>query len=594
MPIRELPPHLVNQIAAGEVVERPASVVKELLENSLDAGATRIEIDIGEGGIRLIRVRDDGLGIARDELALALGRHATSKIASLDDLSCIASLGFRGEALPSIASVSRLRLVSRARGVAEAWAMGCEGGQLEGPLPAAHPPGTLVEVRDLFYNTPARRRFLRSPRTEFQHVRGVVERMALGRFAVAFRLRHDERAQFDLPVATEPAQQERRMAQLAGEDFVASLRHLERDAGGMRLYGWISHPTFSRSQPDRQHFYVNGRAVRDKLVASAVRMAYQDVLYHGRFPGFVLFLEMDPALVDVNAHPAKTEVRFREPGPMHDFIRRTVESALAATSPGREAARIAPPASTAPSAGPAPALASLFTLPAAEAVRESLAAYAGLAAAPPAMMPSASVPVPAVPGGGEPPLGHALAQLSGIYILAQTSRGLVIVDMHAAHERVTFEKLRAQAAGAGIPAQPLLVPRSLAVSAGEAGWIEEQGGALAHYGFQLERGGPTTVLVRAVPALLAGAEVEGLVRDLLADLCRDGHSSRVEQRMDEVLASAACHASVRAHRQLTLAEMDALLRAMEATERADQCNHGRPTWVELPMADLDRLFLRGR
>jgi len=586
MPIRELPAHLVNQIAAGEVVERPAAVAKELLENSLDAGAARIEIDVEEGGIRLVRVRDDGLGIPRSELALALGRHATSKIESLDDLSRIASLGFRGEALPSIASVSRLRLTSRAREAQQAATLTCEGGCIAGPVPAAHPPGTLVEVHDLFFNTPARRRFLRSARTEFQHLRAAAERMALGRFATSFRLTHDRREVFDLPAATDRALQERRIALLAGEEFVASLRHIEREAGGLRLTGWISHPTFARSQPDLQHFYVNGRAVRDKLVASAVRLAYQDVLYHGRFPGFVLFLEMDPGLVDVNAHPAKTEVRFREPGAMHDFIRRAVESALAATSPGRAAARV--PAAAPASPLPGPAVAGLFAAPAG-VLRESMSAYASLAAGPPA-----SEALAAVPAGEPPPLGHALAQLGGVYVLAQTSRGLAIVDMHAAHERVTFERLKAQAAGAGVPSQPLLVPHSLAVSAAEAAWIEEQGSALLRYGFQIERAGPLAVVVRALPAALAGAGVDGLVRDLLADLCRDGHSSRLAQRMDEALATAACHASVRASRQLSLAEMDALLRAMEATDRADQCSHGRPTWVELSMAELDRLFLRGR
>ncbi|CAG0941851.1 DNA mismatch repair protein MutL [Gammaproteobacteria bacterium] len=582
MPIRQLPPQLINQIAAGEVVERPASVAKELLENSLDAGARRIDIDAEEGGIRLLRVRDDGVGIARDELALALARHATSKIGSLEDLSCIASLGFRGEALPSIASVSRLRLVSRPANAEAAFGVDSDGGNIEGPAPAAHPPGTLVEVRDLFFNTPARRRFLRSERTEYQHLQAVVERIALGRFATSIRFTHNRRQVLDLPAAADRAAQERRLAQLAGEDFVSSLMYLERDAGGLRLSGWISRPTFSRSQPDRQHFYINGRAVRDKLVASAVRLAYQDVLYHGRFPGFALYLEMDPALVDVNAHPAKLEVRFREPGSIHDFIRRTVETALSGTSPGRI------PASTAPirmqATVPAAATAALFP-GAGRVLRETPDAYAVLA------MPSQPVEPTA---GGMPPLGHALAQLGGIYILAETDRGLAIIDMHAAHERVTYEALKAQCAASGVASQPLLVPQALAVSESEASWVEEQGAALLQYGFAIERTGPAAVTVRAVPALLAGADIERLVRDLLADLCLDGHSARIGQGLDAVLSTTACHASVRAHRQLTVAEMNALLRSMENTDRADQCNHGRPTWTELSMQDLDRLFRRGR
>lgn len=584
MPIRELPPHLVNQIAAGEVVERPASVAKELLENSLDAGARQIAIDAEEGGIRLLRVRDDGVGIERDELALALARHATSKIGSLDDLSCIATLGFRGEALPSIASVSRLQLVSRPADATTAYAVTSDGGSVEGPVPAAHPPGTLAEIRDLFFNTPARRRFLRSERTEFQHLQAVVERMALGRFTTSFRFTHNRRQVFDLPAATDRAAQERRLAQLAGEDFVASLMHLEREAGGLRLAGWISRPTFSRSQPDRQHFYINGRAVRDKLVASAVRQAYRDVLYHGRFPGFALYLEMDPALVDVNAHPAKLEVRFREPGAIHDFIRRTVETALSGTSPGRGPA-VVRPAPVPATPAPVPATTAALFNGAGHATHEAQAAYAALAMPPP----------PAgVTGAGTAPLGHALAQLGGVYILAETSRGLAIIDMHAAHERVTYETLKAQCATAGIASQPLLVPQALAVSMAEASWIEEQGAALAQYGFQIERVGPAAVIVRAVPALLAGVDIERLVRDLLADLCLDGQSARLEQQLDAVLSTTACHASVRAHRQLSLAEMNALLRSMEATDRADQCNHGRPTWTELSMQDLDRLFRRGR
>jgi DNA mismatch repair protein MutL len=583
MPIRELPAHLVNQIAAGEVVERPASVVKELLENSLDAGASRVEVDVEAGGTRLIRVRDDGVGISAAELPLALARHATSKIETLNDLSRIASLGFRGEALPSIASVSRLRLVSQQRGEPVAYAIACDGGDLGTVTPAAHPAGTTLEVRDLFFNTPARRRFLRTERTELQHLQAVVERIALSRFGTAFRFLHNRRPVLDLPAAAARAAQEERLARIAGEEFIAGSLHLEREAAGMRLSGWISRPTYSRSQPDTQHVFLNGRAIRDRLIVNAVRLAYQDVLYHGRFAAFALYLEMDPERVDVNAHPAKLEVRFRDPGPVHDFIRRTVESALAATRPGHAHGAPSPVAL----AGVPIQLAASLPLPPRTA-REAAGGY-GMEA-----HVQAAGLAPTGRDAAAPPLGFAIAQLHGVYILAQTREGLAIVDAHAAHERVTYERLKRQAQVGGIPSQPLLMPMSLRVTVAEAGLVAQRHEILEALGFDVDCTGPETVVVRAAPAILLDADVEALMRDMLADWREQGDSQRAAHIIDEALATAACHAAVRANRLLSLAEMNALLRDMEATDRADQCSHGRPTWTELSMQDLDRLFLRGR
>lgn len=584
MPIRALPPHLVNQIAAGEVVERPASVVKELVENSLDAGARRVDIEVEAGGTRLIRVRDDGVGIPPDELTLALARHATSKIENLDDLTCIASLGFRGEALPSIAAVSRLRLVSRLRRESKAYAVECDGGAIVGPVPASHPPGSMLEVRDLFFNTPARRRFLRSERTELQHLQAAVEGLALSRFSTSFRFAHNRRPVLDLPAAEHRAAQEQRVGQIVGEQFMAGALHLDREAAGMRLHGWIARPTFSRSQADLQHFFINGRPVRDRLTANAVRLAYQDVLFHGRYPAFVLFLEMDPSAVDVNAHPAKLEVRFHDPGAVHDFVRRSVEAGLSLTRPGGDGGTVA--ADTGRVAPPASGPLNLFARPAATPVlQEAVAGYAELAR-------SAAAEVH--DHDRDFPLGHALAQLQGIYILSQTRRGLVIVDAHAAHERVTYEQLKAVAQSNAVPGQPLLVPQTLAVTEAEARLIDEYGALLQQLGLVVDRTGPFSVTIRAVPAALAGADVVALLRDIFADWFTQGASRRLEQVLDAALSKAACHAAVRAHRQLTIPEMNALLRAMEATERADQCSHGRPTWTELSLQDLDRLFQRGR
>ncbi len=590
MPIRQLPPQLIDQIAAGEVVERPASVVKELVENSLDAGATRIELEIDGGGLRQCLVRDDGCGIPRDELALALSRHATSKIASLEDLERVGTLGFRGEALPSIASVSRLSVTSRARGADTAWRADADGGRLAPPAPAAHPPGTTIVVRDLFFNTPARRRFMRSERTEFTHVERVARRLALSRFDTGFRLSREGKAVFDLRAAADGAARLRRVEAVCGEAFAAHAMEVEHAVAGLRLTGWLGLPTFSRAQPDLQYFFVNGRMIRDRLVTHALRQAYADVLFHGRHPAYVLYLEMDPSLVDVNAHPTKHEVRFRDARSTHGFLYQVVERALAGTRP---AAAAGAPAPATPSFGFAPRAGS-WTGPSRQdpmplAVAEPAAQLRGAEHA--AVLP----PMPAAGAQGEmPPLGYALAQLGGIYILAQNREGLVIVDMHAAHERVLYEQLKNSIAGATAAGQPLLVPLSVRVSAAEAELAESVTPQLAALGFELDRRGPDVLVIRQVPAILAAADAETLLRDILSDLAEQGGSRRLEERINQVLGTMACHGAVRAHRQLTPAEMNALLRDMERTERADQCNHGRPTWTQLSLPQLDKLFLRGR
>lgn len=588
MPIRELPPHLVNQIAAGEVVERPASVVKELLENSLDAGATRIDVELEEAGIRLCRIRDDGLGIPRDELALALARHATSKIGSLTDLEHVATLGFRGEALPSIASVARLELRSRSRDATQAFAVRAGDGSISPPEPAAHPPGTSVEVRDLFFNTPARRRFLRSERTEFDHVRDVVSRVVLSRESVAVRLTHNGRVILDVPAAATPAAAAARVAKVCGREFVDESLYVERAGEQYLLRGWCSRPTFSRPQPDLQYLFLNGRAIRDRAIASAVRAAYRDVLYRDRWPAFVLHLDMDPALVDVNAHPAKHEVRFREPSRVYDFVRRTIETALAQGAGGAVAGAGATP-------GPVSAAAGTGGWGSRSAVPASVAFLPGLPLAGPGMATPAGVrePGPPVP----PAFGTALAQLHGIYILAATPTGLVVVDAHAAHERVTYERLKAALRSGPVASQALLLPVPVAVPPGLAEGLEAHAAELGRLGFSLQRTGPERVSVHAVPTLLADVDVGDLVQQLLAAVGAVGGEATTEDLwpvLERALANVACRASVRARRSLQRAEMDQLLADMATTPRIDQCNHGRPTWVAFSLGEIDRLFARGR
>jgi DNA mismatch repair protein MutL len=617
MPIRILPPQLINQIAAGEVVERPASAIKELVENAFDAGARAVDIDVEQGGLRLMRIRDDGGGIAREDLSLALSRHATSKIATLDDLEHVATMGFRGEALPSISSVSRLALTSRTRGERCAWRVTTDGAEAEFDVqPAAHPEGTTVEVRDLFYNTPARRKFLRSEKTEFQHIETLVKRMALARFDVGFSLSHNQRSVFSLRPAETQADIERRLALLLGEEFLEQALAVEFSAaGGLRLSGWVGLPTFSRSQADMQFFYVNGRLVRDKLVSAAVRQAYQDVLYHGRQPVYVLYLELDPVLVDVNAHPAKLEVRFRESRLVHDFLFRGLHQVLGGARPGaavigEASAEVDAPAadvaSTPSRSEPSPRPSLRMSPPPASRpssssfrqtslplnVAEAIQGYTDLYATPaPSVRPA---PAEHRDEDAMPPLGFAVAHLHGAFILAQSRNGLILVDAHAAHERLTYEKLKQQHQAGPVPSQPLLLPIRLKVSEAEAELAMDAQETLAALGIELSRTGPETLLVRALPALLDEAEGERLMRDVLADLNEHGHSSRVEETLNAVLATVACHGSVRANRKLTVPEMNMLLREMEATERSGQCNHGRPTWVELSVKDLNNLFQRGR
>jgi DNA mismatch repair protein MutL len=589
--IRQLPDTLINQIAAGEVVERPASVVKELVENALDAGARRIDIDLEEGGVRLIRIRDDGGGIGPEELPLAVSRHATSKIASIDDLEAVATLGFRGEALPSVASVSRFRLASRPRDAAHGAELRIEGGRLGEVVPQAHPHGTTVEVRDLFYNVPARRKFLRAERTELSHIEEWLRSLALARPDVELRVTHNGKpsrrwkGEGDLL-------SEVRLHEALGEEFARNALRVDHAGAGLRLHGWIAQPAYNRASTDQQYLYVNGRSVRDRNVAHAVRQAYSDVLFHGRHPAYVLFLELDPRGVDVNVHPAKHEVRFRESRLVHDFVYRSLHAALAETRAGATAA-------------PMPSLAAAnearWSMPPPQQqaiglrVGDAPAAYAALyAPRDGALPPTAQPEMPQDAPGGMPPLGYAIAQLHGIYILAENADGLVVVDMHAAHERIGYEKLKAAHDGAGLRTQPLLVPASLAVSEREADVAEREAGTLARLGFEVQRSGPQSLLLRSVPALLAHGDVEALLRDVLADLREHGSTRRVDDTRDALLATMACHGAVRANRRLTLPEMNALLREMEATERSGQCNHGRPTWTRFSLAEMDRWFLRGR
>ena len=595
--IRPLPPELVNQIAAGEVIERPASVVKELVENSLDAGARRIEIDIEQGGARLIRVGDDGGGIDVEDLPLAISAHATSKIASFDDLERVATLGFRGEALPSIASVSRFALTSRLRDGANAWRIEVDGGKPRAVVPAQHPPGTRIEVRDLFYNLPARRKFLRAERTEFGHIDELVKSIALARTGTEFRLSHNGKPVRLLKPVADADDHARRVADVLGEEFPASSLRVEHAAAGLRLAGWVGLPTASRAQADQQYFHVNGRLVRDRLVAHAVRQAYADVLFHGRHAAFVLFLELDPALVDVNVHPAKHEVRFREGRLVHDFLYRKLNDALSGARAGAVSAAVSAGAAMLGEPVPAQAWQGRQQGGLGLRVGDGMGDYAALfgAGAPSMPFPPAAGASPMPADAGEvPPLGFALAQLRGIYVLAENAHGLVLVDMHAAHERITYEKLKAAQVGEGIRSQLLLVPLALAVSEREARVVEEQAERFAELGFDIARSGPQGVLVRRIPVVLDGADVAQLVRDVVADLALHGQTRRIEESTNELLATMACHGSVRANRRLGLAEMNALLREMEATERSGQCNHGRPTWVQLAIADLDRMFLRGR
>lgn len=600
-PIRVLPSQLINQIAAGEVVERPASIAKELIENSLDAGCTRLEIDLEQAGIKRLRVRDDGTGIQADQLLLALASHATSKVADLADLEAVQTLGFRGEALASIASVSRLTLTSRVEAAATGYRVTAGTGVEPGiPIPAAHPRGTTVEVRDLFYNTPARRKFLRTEKTELGHIDQVVRRLALARPGLGLALRHNGRTLLDLaPTGADAAAMRERLGVLLGAPFVEHALWLDEQALDLRLHGWVLQPAFSRAQPDQQYFYVNGRMVRDKLVGHAVRQAFSDVLHHSRYPAYLLFLSLPPRLVDVNVHPAKQEVRFREGRQVHDFLFRALTRRLAAGTLGAPGAAF----ESVPRAGVRQEVSGLEPLNDATYPSEPRRAHlaSGVAEAIPQVWPSREVAGPGLADGGGvaqegelPPLGFALAQLHGIYLLAQSADGLILVDIHAAHERVGYERLKAAWAAGGVVRQPLLLPVTFQVGVREADLLEAHLEVLDASGLGVDRVGPDALRVREVPTLLQGVDLERLLRDLIADLAVQGASARVEDRVNRILATLACHGAVRAGRRLSIPEMNALLRDMERIERADQCNHGRPTWVKVGLAELDRLFSRGR
>lgn len=638
MRIHALPTQLVNQIAAGEVVERPASVVKELVENCFDAGASQIQIDVEQGGVRQIRIRDNGCGIEKDDLALALSRHATSKIRSLEDLEQVLSMGFRGEALPSISSVARLTLISRTADADCAWQVSADGTEKNfDPQPDPHPAGTTVDVRDLFYNTPARRKFLKAEKTEFAHIESLIQKLALARFDVGFLLNHNQREILNLKPAQTDADQAKRVAAICGSAFVENAVKIDFAASGLHLHGWVGLPTFSRSQQDMQFFYVNGRLIKDRLVAHAIKQAYHDVLYHGRHSVFVLYLTLDPALVDVNAHPTKLEVRFREGRSVHDFLFQALHRSLADQRPGVAVAAQQTLEIVATTVDePAPKDSS----PLRQALTEQLSLPLSLvepyevttnAVAEPPSSPAASYrtpqsaatpsaygfgqaqrrlspetaadqikaysklyPAETVADSAMPPLGFALAHIHNIYILAETANGIILVDAHAAHERVTYERLKQHYQQRAIVSQPLLLPIKLKVSPAEADLAEQEHQFFMDLGFELNRSGPETVVLRSTPALLSKTDVDQLIRDVLADLLTNGVSHQMEAASNAVLATMACHSSVRAKRKLSVEEMNALLRDMEQTERIGQCNHGRPTWVTLSHQDLDRFFMRGQ
>ena len=581
--IRPLPELLVSQIAAGEVVERPASALKELMENSLDAGAQSIAIDLAQGGVRRLRVVDDGCGIERDDLPLALARFATSKIATLEDLERAATLGFRGEALASIGAVARLSIVSRRGGERHAWRIACEAGAVSAVEPAALAAGTTIEVEELYFNTPARRKFLKSEATEFARCEEAFSRIALSRPGVAFSLTHNGRRAAHLA----PQDARARAASIVGEDFAQAAVPVRSEGPRVALTGLVAAPGFTRASRDAQFLFVNGRFVRDKVVAHAIREAYADVLHHDRHPAYVLFLELDPALVDVNVHPAKSEVRFRESSAVHQFVFHALARALSAPlAQAPDTQDGLPPAARSWSVPGFPAQGAL-------AVAQPTARYEALFAAA-VSDERAALSRPVAEPAAPPALGYALAQLHGVYILAQNAAGLVVVDMHAAHERIVYEGLKEALDLAPLPSQPLLVPIAMAASPEEAEEAQRARAELERLGFDVAASGPRELVVRAVPALLADLDAQALIRSILAEMREFGASRALVERRNELLSTMACHAAVRANRSLTVPEMNALLRDMERTERAGSCNHGRPTWVQFPMTDLDRLFLRGR
>lgn len=607
--IQQLNNRLANQIAAGEVVERPASVVKELVENSLDAGATTITLDLEQGGTRLIRVRDDGVGIHPEDLTLSLSRHATSKIREIDDLEAVGTLGFRGEAIASIASVSRLAITSNiSTNPAEGYSAITRGENMDAELsPAPHPRGTTVEVKDLFFNTPARRKFLRTEKTEFQKIEDVVRKVSLSHPAVSLTISHNGKVTRQYPAAASAQELDRRVSSVFGKAFVESAIYVESENNGFKLSGWIGLPNYSRSQADQQYFYVNGRIIKDKVVTHAVRQGYQDVLYHGRHPVYALFLTIDPRLVDVNVHPTKHEVRFRESRQVHDFLFRAIHRALADVRP------VTDPHASVETNGISfsnPTQGSIgfgqnggfgqggsFGQSRGFGQNGGAAQIGDQAALYGKLMGGSGSPQTMLPASDDeeiPPLGYALAQLHGVYILAQNQHGLIVVDMHAAHERITYERMKQASDEEGIKMQPMLVPIAMAVSEKECDAVERFQAELLQLGMDIRCSSSESIIVRAIPVMLRSDGSEALIRDVLADLVEYGSTARLQQHRDELLSTMACHGSVRANRRLAIPEMNALLRDMEETERSGQCNHGRPTWSQQSIAELDSLFLRGR
>ena len=620
-PIIALNDRLINQIAAGEVIERPASLVKELIENSLDAKATRIIIKAEKGGVQRIAIEDNGIGILKSELELALSRHATSKLTDFNDLFEVSTLGFRGEALPSIAAVSRLKISSRTMNSEMGFSVECNGGsEISVAKPIARSTGTTVEMTDLFYNTPARRKFLRTEKTEQKHMEDVIRRLAISHPEVGFEFSHNGKIIFSVSVANNMDQQLRRVASLCGKAFADQSIYLEDASKAFCLKGWLGLPTFSRSQRDMQYFYVNNRTIKDSIISHAVRQAYSDVLYHGRHPAFILMLDIEPNLIDVNVHPAKTEVRFRDSRSVHDYIYRTLHHAIAKLTPTEQAVslpltgaqtntplrqsqtglRFAPNAHQGGSGhGSLAAQSNLKMM-----IAEQMSAYQALSgnnlekgllsAYEQGETHHTNEAVLIQQQTDIPPLGYAIAQFKGIYILAENKDGLVMVDMHAAHERITYESLKSQAAEKSITRQPLLVPVSLNISQIEVSTVESHLNHFQELGFDIELIAEEQIAVRQVPEALVRADIAELIRDVLADLIEHGQSRRIDDAHEEILSSVACHGSVRANRKLTIIEMNALLRQMEEVERSGQCNHGRPTWMCVSLSELDKWFMRGR
>jgi len=598
--IQKLPDLLLDQIAAGEVIERPASVVKELIENSIDAGATRITVEIEQGGKKLIRVTDNGFGLNQQDMELSIQRHATSKIHNLEDLESLHSLGFRGEALPSIVSISRFSLISKTEESSHAYQLNCSGGKCDGIKPAQHTTGTTIEVRDLFYNTPARRRFLKTDKTEFLRIDELIKNISLSRFDIGFTLIHNGKIVRISQGGENQNLKKARISQLCGKEFFDNSFYIDENRHGMRLYGWVAKPSWNRASADRQFFYINGRMIKDKLIGHAVRQAYQDVLFHGRFPAFILYFDLNPALVDVNVHPTKHEVRFRESQQVHGFIFGSLNHALSQTRPGSElnsTNSLGFNTANLPQIDYSKMQSSMSFNPSGSygspRVAETGGSYLKTIAEAGMQLPDFEN-TRTESSEDIPPLGFAKAQLHGVFIVAENKQGMVIVDMHAAHERITYEWMKNSMQESEIRSQSLLVPIAMSVSERETHAVEEYSEWFQKLGFEIQSASKESIIIRKVPSILIKTDIEELIKDVLSEIVTLGSSRKIEAGMNEILASMACHGSVRANRQMTIVEMNALLREMEKTERADQCNHGRPTWVQLDMKQMDKLFLRGQ